>query len=191
MGLFRRSTIFHAEDALPDPEELKLRFRRRVLLVTLAVFLGVLGAPVVRELQPYLKGRSEARQFARALMEARTLAAVSRMPVALELTQGGHAWQRKVFLNADGCEREAPGPVIPFSSEGLVWKLQAQLENGESLSGYKLCWHPSKGLLLNTVPLATANLLVSVLGRNEMGAESVLAHLLVTQGGAEIETISQ
>lgn len=189
MGLFRRSTIFHTEDALPDPEELKLRFRRRVLLVTLVVFLGVLGAPVARELQPYLRGRAEARRFANAMLEARTIASASRMPVALELAKDGLSWQRRAYLATDGCEREAPGPVASVPVEGIAWKLQAQQENGESVGGNKLCWHPAKGLLLNTVPLAKAKLLISLAGKDEAGAELTLAHLLVTEGGAEMETI--
>lgn len=189
MGLFRRNTIFHAEDALPDPEELKLRFRRRVLLVTLLAFLGVLGAPVARDLQPYLRGRAEARRFANAMLTARTIASASRMPVALELGKDGQTWQRKLYLATDDCEREAPGPVASVHGEGITWKLQAQQENGEAVIGQKLCWHPSKGLLLNTVALANAKLLVSLAGKDEAGAEMTLARLLVTEGGAEMETI--
>lgn len=190
MGLFRRNTIFHAEDALPDPEEIKLRFRRRVLLVTLATFLGVLGMPVVREIQPFLRGRAEAGRFVRAMLEARTLAAMSRRPVSLELGKDGQGWQRKVHLSTETCDREAPGPVITLPAEGIVWKLQAQQESGEVVSGQKLCWHPANGLLLNTVPLANAKLLVSLTGRNEAGTEATLAQLLVTRGGAEVETIA-
>lgn len=190
MGIFRRSTIFHAEDALPDPEDLKLRFRRRVLLITLLAFLGVLGAPVVRDLQPYLRGRSEARRFALAMLEARTLAASSRMPVGLELGKDGQSWLRKAYQTADNCEKEAPAPVSLMASEGISWKLQAQQENGEAFSGTRLCWHPQKGLLLHTVPLANAKLLVSLAGKDETGAELSLAQLLVTKGGAEMETIA-
>lgn len=191
MGLFRRNTIFHAEDALPDPEEIKLRFRRRVLLITLLAFLGVLGAPVVRELQPFLRGRAEARRFAETMQEARWLAAVSRMPVGLELARDGQSWLRRTYLSAESCEREAPGPAVSIPAGGVAWKLQAQKDSGEAVTGSRLCWHPARGLLLNTVPLADAKLLVSLSGRDEAGAELALAQVLVTQGGAEMDTISR
>lgn len=122
MGLFRRTTIFHVEESLPDPEELKLRFRRRVLLVTFFAFLIVLGAPVVRELRPFLSGRVEARRFAERMLEARTLASVSRAPVSLEISADGQAWKRKTYLPADGCEKEATGPAVGAATPGLPGK---------------------------------------------------------------------
>jgi hypothetical protein len=191
MALFRRNTIFHVEESLPDPEELKLRFRRRVLLITVCGFLAVLGAPVVRDLRPYLNGRVEARHFAESMLEARTLASKSRMPVALEIDSGGQGWKRKFYAPSEGCEKEATGPVASFSTAGVAWKLKAEKENGESVSGHKLCWHPGKGLLLDTVPLANAKLLVSLAGEvTEGGAPQDLAYVLVTLGGAELQTIS-
>ncbi len=191
MSLFRRNTIFHVEESLPDPEELKLRFRRRVLLITLAGFLTVLGAPVVRELRPFLQSRVEARRFAESMLEARTLAAVSRVPVALELDPDGQTWKRKFYTPSESCENEAAGPVATLPVSGLGWKLKAEQGNGESITGTRLCWHPRKGLLLNTVPLANAKLLVSLTAEVLEGAgHRDLAYLLVTQGGAELQTIS-
>jgi hypothetical protein len=190
MGLFRRSTIFHVEESIPDPEELKLRFRRRVLMLTVLGFLIVLGTPVARDLRPYLRGRAEARRFAEKMLEARTLAAASRMPVSLELSGSGQEWKRKIYAPTDACEKEAAGPEAVMSTAGVAWKLKAEQENGEALSGHKLCWHPRRGLLLNTVPLANAKLLVSLQSKEEGGPTEDLAYLLVTQGGAEMQTIS-
>ncbi len=191
MSLFRRNTIFHVEESLPDPEELKLRFRRRVLLVTLCGFLAVLGTPVVRELRPHLQARVEARRFAENMLEARTLAAHSRMPVALELDAAGQSWKRKIYAPSEHCEKEIAGPVHSLPASGLGWQLKAEQENGESVTGHKLCWHPGKGLLLDTVPLANAKLLVSLAAEiTEGSGVQNLAYVLVTQGGAELQTIS-
>jgi|GEM_PF-5198950 len=191
MGLFRRNTIFHVEESLPDPEELKLRFRRRVLMLTVCGFLAVLGAPVVRELRPYLHGRVEARRFAESMLEARTLASKARVPVSLEIDPGGQTWKRKFYAPSSGCEKETAGPVAALPASGVIWKLKAEQENGESVTGHKLCWHPDKGLLLDTVPLANAKLLVSLAGEtSEGGPAQDLAYVLVTLGGAELQTIS-
>lgn len=191
MGLFRRNTIFHVEESLPDPEELKLRFRRRVLLLTVCGFLTVLGAPVVRDLRPYLHGRVEARRFAESMLEARTLASKARVPVALEVDSTGQIWKRKFYAPSQGCEKETTGPVGVLPVSGVSWKLKAEQENGESVTGHKLCWHPGKGLLLDTVPLANAKLLVSLASEvTEGGGPQDLAYVLVTLGGAELQTIS-
>lgn len=69
--------------------------------------------------------------------------------------------------------------------------MKAEQENGESITGHKLCWHPGKGLLLDTVPLSNAKLLLSLALKEEGNPVSQdLAFILVTQGGAELQTIS-
>ncbi|MGZ3704429.1 MAG: hypothetical protein ACXWP1_00290, partial [Bdellovibrionota bacterium] len=97
MSLFRRNTIFHVEETIPDPEELKLRFRRRILLCALTGFIAVLGAPVARDLHQNLNARAEARRFAEHMLTARTLAAESRVPVALDLRAVTQGWTPACF----------------------------------------------------------------------------------------------
>lgn len=192
MSLFRRSTIFHVEETLPDPEELKLRFRRRVLLCATAGFLAVLGAPVARDLKTNLHARAEARRFAERLLEARSLAAASRAPVALEMSADHQTWKETFYVAGEACVTEAPGPHVQFSGDGMRWKMKAQQANGTTVTGSKLCWHPGKGLLLDAQPLEQeGKLLVSLSASPEEGLpEQELASVLVTQGGAELQTIS-
>jgi hypothetical protein len=191
MSLFRRNTIFHVEETLPDPEELKLRFRRRILLCATAGFLLVLGAPVARDLRPNLRARAEARRFAEQLIEARTLAAETRVPIGLELSADRQSWEQHIFTSGETCAIEAPSPKERISMEGVLWKLQAQQENGSPVSGHLLCWHPGRGLLLDTLPLDQGKLLVTLsLAPEEGQTEQEMASVLVTQGGAELQTIS-
>jgi hypothetical protein len=191
MSLFRRNTIFHVEETLPDPEELKLRFRRRVLLCATLGFLLVLGAPVARDLRPNLRARAEARRFAERMIRARTLAAEARVPVGLELSNDRKDWDQKLFAYGDSCGNESPSPKEHLSAEGVVWKLQAQQDNGTSMSGHLLCWHPGRGLLLDSTPLDQGKLLVTLsLAPEEGQPEQEMASVLVTQGGAELQTIS-
>jgi hypothetical protein len=190
MSLFRKNTIFHVEESLPDPEELKLRFRRRILIFSLLGFLLVLGTPVARDLRPNLNARAEARVFAERMLEARTLAAISRMPVSLEIAPDKQGWRRAFHAQGENCAAEAPGPSLSFSTEGEFWKVQAQQENGSAVSGHTLCWHPVRGLLLDSVPLGDGKLLVSLSTSEGGAAVRELASVLVTQGGAEFQTIS-
>jgi hypothetical protein len=191
MSLFRRSTIFHIEETLPDPEELKLRFRRRVLLTATLGFLAVLGAPVARDLRPNLNARAEARRFAERMLEARTLAAESRVPVGLEIHGDRRGWSQLFYAAGETCTSEAPGPHASYNTEGVLWKLKAEQENGTAVTGQKLCWHPGRGLLLDSIPLEKGKLLVTLSASLEEGApEQELASVLVTQGGAELQTIS-
>jgi hypothetical protein len=191
MSLFRRNTIFHVEESLPDPEELKLRVRRRVLLCATVGFLLVLGTPVARDLRQNLHGRAEARRFAERLLEARSLAAASRVPVSLEIEPDRQGWQQIFYTAGEGCTTEAPGPRSRYSTEGVFWKVQAQQDDGTAVGGHRLCWHPSKGLMLDSTPLDHGKLLVSLSTTTEEGtAPQELASVLITQGGAEMQTIS-
>ncbi len=190
MGLFRKNTIFHVEETLPDPEELKLRFRRRILFCAVIGFLLVLGTPVARDLRPTLNARAEARRFAEQMLEARTISATSRMPVSLKIGADRLSWSRHFHAAGDSCDAEAPGPSAVVPTEGALWKLQAQQENGTAVTGHFLCWHPAKGLLLDSLPLGEGKLLVSLAYREDGGPEKDLAAVLVTQGGAELQTIS-
>lgn len=191
MSIFRRNTIFHVEETIPDPEELKLRFRRRILLCASVGFIAVLGAPVARDLRPNLHARAEARRFAERMLSARTVASEARMPVGFELGADKQSWLQVNYANGEGCTSETSGPPSHFAADGFSWKLQAQQENGTALTGHKLCWHPGKGLLLDSVPLDAGKLLVTLMGPGEEGgAEQDLASILVTQGGAELQTIS-
>lgn len=189
MPFFRKNTIFHVEETLPDPEELKLRFRRRILLCAAVGFLLVLGTPVARDLRSNLRARAEARRFAEQMLEARTISAVSRSPVSLQISPDHQSWRRRVHMTGEACGTEAPGPSAVIPTEG-VWKLQAQQENGSTVTGTVLCWHPSKGLLLDSLPLGEGTLLVSLAGNEEGSTGKDLAAVLVTQGGAEFQTIS-
>jgi len=190
MALFRKSTIFHVEETLPDPEELKLRFRRRILLCAVLGFLLVLGAPVARDLRSTLRGRAEARRFAEEMLEARTISAISRMPVSLQISADRQGWRRHFHISGEACGAEAPGPSAVVPTVGARWKLQAQQEDGSAVTGSTLCWHPSKGLLLDSLPLGEGKLLVSLASNEDGAQEKELAAVLITQGGAELQTIS-
>jgi hypothetical protein len=191
MSLFRRNTIFHVEESIPDPEEIRVRRHRRILFCAVIWFVTLLGVPMAHELRPNIHARAEARRFAERMLQARTLASEARAPVGFELGADKQSWLQVNYLAGDTCTNEASGPHSPFSSEGISWKLQAQQENGNPLTGHRLCWHPGRGLLLDSVPLENGKLLVTLSGAPEEGApEQVLASVLVTQGGAEMQTIS-
>ena len=191
MPLFRRDTIFHTEEALPDPEDLKLRFRRRTLLCALLGFLLVLGVPVARELRASLKARSSIRHFVEQMLEWRTQAALARSPLLLELSADRQTWTVTPHLPGNECKAEAPGPAFPYSIQGAFWKIQARLENGEAIAGKKLCWSPRDGLFLDSTPLAGGNLLITLSAPREEGtAEQDLASALITQSGAEFQILT-
>jgi len=189
MSIFRRKTIFHAEDALPDPEELKLRFRRRVLLLTFVGFLAVLSIPVARDLQPDLVARSQTRRFADRILEARTLASVGRAPVSLELAKDNRTWTRVFHARDTDCASPASAPEESWNSQ-VAWKLQVQKSSGETLSGRSLCLHPSEGLLLDSVPVAAGKLLITAFTEPETGLAKESAYLILSEFGADLQMLS-
>lgn len=191
MRLFRPRTIFHVEDNLPDPEELKLRFRRRILLLTFLGFLIVLGIPVFRDLKGSLEARSEARRFAEWLMETRTQAAHSRFPISVDYDPATHAWTRIPHAPGENCALEAMGPPEQKISGAVSWKMQVQQETGETLPARHICLHPLIGLLLDGSPMKEGKLLVTAQSEGEGEAESKPAYLLVTSAGADLQVLTR
>jgi hypothetical protein len=187
MGLFRQRTIFHAEDSLPDPEEIKLRFRRRILWLTFFGFLLVLAIPVIRDLRSNLEARSEARRFAQWMIEARTSAAASRAPVALHYNASTNAWTRSPCAAGTNCSAEVPGPAEQWPASEARWTLQYQPAAGETLSAKRICFHPNVGLELDSSAVTDGKLLITVLPGSE-GAKP--AYILVTDGGADIQLVT-
>ena len=106
--------------------------------------------------------RAEARRFAERMLEACTLAAASRAPVALRVGDDRKTWTQLTHIPGEACGETTPGPYLQFVTEGLVWKIQALQENGQTISGQKLCWHPQKGLLIDSVALENGKLLISL-----------------------------
>jgi hypothetical protein len=188
VSLFRRKTIFHAEESAPDPEELKLRFRRRVLLLTFLGFVAVLAVPVFRELQDDLGTRRQARRFAEEILDARMLASEKRAPVSLELQPDNRTWKRILHNQGTDCTAPPAGQTETWASKAS-WKVQMETEKGETLAGRSLCLQPLAGLLLDTTPVATGKLLVTAAtDQGNQWKES--AYLLVSQFGAEIEMVT-
>ncbi len=194
MSLFRRRTIFHAEESLPDPEELKLRFRRRVLLFAALGFVLVLGIPVARDLQAELHARAQTRMFAKQIMDTRAMAASGRAPISLRLQDDNKSWLAVFHAQGgENCDSESTGPGLAWSTTDVWWKLQVQQENGETLAGRQICFHPTKGLLLDSSPIANGKLLVTAqpVELAEEGRPALRpAYLLVGQYGAEIQMVT-
>lgn len=186
MPFFRRKTLFHVEETLPDPEELKLRFRRRVLILTFIGFVAVLAIPVARDLRPDLATRKGAREFAEKLLETRVLAAQSRAPIALELAEDGKSWKRVFHGVGQDCASHVAGPEEIWPSD-ISWKLQVQKEGGETYGGKALCLHPTLGLLLDSVPVENGKLLVTALRDDQKES----AYLLISAFGADLQMISR
>jgi hypothetical protein len=187
--IFRRKTIFHAEEALPDPEDLKLRFRRRVLLLTFVGFLVVLGIPEARELRTDFEARAETRRLAEKILETRTLAALARRPVSLRLDDDNHSWRREFHAPGAGCGEAAPGARTEWSTAEIAWKLQVQKSGGETVSGRVLCLHPLEGIELDSAPIADGKLLVTASRTLDQTTQKEAAYLLVSQYGADIQTL--
>jgi hypothetical protein len=186
MLFFRRKTLFHVEASLPDPEELKLRFRRRVLLLTFVGFLVVLTIPVARDLKPDLATRNSTRLFAEKILETRFLASTSRAPISLELEADGHSWKRVFHAQGDDCTIPTAGPEESWSTPTVGWKLQVKKEDGDTYSGRTLCLHPTLGLMIDKVPIGEGKLLVTALRENEKES----AYLLLGSYGTDLQTLN-
>ncbi len=190
---FRKRLIFQVDEAMPDPEELKFRFRRRVLLLTLLGALCLLGFPVLRELRPYFSAKLTARRFAQVLLDSRLMAIQNRKPIVLEMDpQDAHRWIRTVHESDDHCEAAPRLPAENISTDDVHWELRYQNADSEEVrSTNKLCFHPTLGLVINGSPLNQGRLLVSGFPENAENPQKRSAKLLLSSAGDEIDYLSE
>jgi hypothetical protein len=188
MALFRRNTIFHVERSSPDAEDLKLRFRRRVLGLTFFGFLVILGLPVFRDLSTDLVTRNNSRILAEKFIESRAMATSARTPISLTLSADGKSWERNFHLDADDCSRPMEGPNEIWGFENH-WKIQMKVSNGETKIGTQICLHPRRGILFDNSSLDTGTLLIAA---NHSGEETSLSssYLLFSEYGSDLQIVS-
>lgn len=191
MALFRKKLIFQADDALPDPEELKFRFSRRILFTTLLGALCLLGFPVLRDLRPYFAAKTQARRFAQIILDCRLLATRERKSVALEMDPSdAHRWIRSLRKTADHCETPSSAGEEVIAPEGVRWELRYKAEeSAEVRSASHLCFHPIEGLFAEGASLQQGHLLVAAFSEADELNRS--AKILLTDGNAEINFLSE
>jgi hypothetical protein len=188
MSLFRRNTIFHVERSSPDAEDLKLRFRRRVLGLTFLGFLVILGLPVVRELSTDLITRNNARILAEKFIESRALAISARTPISLALSSDGKSWERKFHLDSEDCSIPMEGPFEVWQFENH-WKIQMKIGSGETKTGSQICWHPRKGILFDNTTLEGGTLLIAA-NHNSEDTSPSSSYLLLSEYGSDLQIVS-
>jgi len=158
MFFLRNKVLFRAEKELPDPEVLKLRFRRRVVLLTMLGAFYLLSIPVLREQIPALETHKNARKFTELLQNTRYLAASMRRPLVLtmEKTESKN-WTRATKASYKDCSQEASGPLEIFPPMPVEWKIIYLAENGrqgiDEREVKEICFHPIYGVYVNGEPL--------------------------------------
>lgn len=193
MGLFRNKVLFRAERELPDPEELTLRFRRRVVVLTSIGALCLLSIPVLRDQIPALDAHRSARKLAEILLDSRVLASQTRSPVLLTVTSSPtRAWIRSVRGATKDCTQEAPGPKEQFPSDPVEWRLSYLAENAVPGSAEKevheICFHPYEGLYVNHELLKEGQLQVLVRPEEDISANRIdrVQRITIQNHGSEI-----
>lgn len=187
MRLFRKKTIFHVDEALPDPEEIKWRFRRRIFFSTCIGVALLLGIPVFRDIRPYLQAKQEARKLASLLYDTRLLAARNRTAMLLELVdESKNLWRRSAA--SSGCAERLPGVSEEFSFPKALWQISAQEAGSKEVhSASALCFDPLKGLFADKTPLQeNGRLLISARPEDGSPSDPKNPKLLLTNFGAEL-----
>jgi hypothetical protein len=187
--IFRKRVLFRVEETLPDPEEQKWTFRRRILLIALLVAIGILGVPVYEDRAPHLRTLKEARTLAGTILETRLYSMQHRVAVSLHLDSTDRRSWTRVFHSGAECTDIDTIPKQKFILQHSVWRIQPIAESSEATKEvHSLCFHPWKGLLIDGI--AVENARVAVQGYPEEDIETQrtdrVAQLLLEQNGAAV-----
>lgn len=182
----RRKTIFHVEESLPDPEEIKLRFRRRIMIFSFLGAVGILTVPVFNELEDSLRLKKELRKISDFILESKRLAAQTRLPIVLTLSQEGKNWSRILSSKSDICEKESKADQGGLETI-YSWGLNLKNELGDTIRGDSICFHPTKGVLVGDSILGESQLLLSARIGDQSFGNPKAAYILMSQFGDEIQ----
>lgn len=187
MFIRRSKSIFQIEVRVLEPEERKLRLRRRVVFFACLVALVLAGIPVVRQLRPELDTAVFSRQLASILIESRNLASSNRVVVRLDF---GEKLVRRLSGLADNCgdmnSSDVPPQVFDFPGADIRVRT-GDLENQNLQSVRSICFHPLKGVFA-TGNESAPSVLVFVGPENDFASERFdrLHTILISDDGEKV-----
>lgn len=179
----RKKTIFHVEETLPDPEEVKFRFRRRIMAFSFFGAIGILAVPVLKEMEATFHLKREIREVSEYLLESKKIAIQNRKPVLLELSAEGKSWKRSLSSKEGSCSISKGSEHHELATE-LVWTLNLKNSTGETVQRRELCFDPVKGILAGDAILGDSLLLLSASSAGQGGKS---AYILISRFGDEIQ----
>lgn len=160
---WRRKVMFRVDPERPEPEELKRRFRKRLLKSAFIVAITLLGIPVFRDRLPAMASARLVREFAEWLGDSQTLAASFRAPVMIRFDAQSGTWQRWFFAStASDCRSPETSAIYPaeyFSPEEnqpAIWTASWLGKNIQTL-----CYHPQTGWSIESTALVAQPILIS------------------------------
>lgn len=135
--------MFRADPEAPEPEELKRRFRARVMRLTLLGCVVLLAIPVTRDRIPAIESARAARLFAEFAAESEYLVALNRAPVLLTLDKSAQTWKRLLLpAGAKDCSHaeESHTPAQSMEFPAFRWEILSGTKHLNSI-----CFHPLTG----------------------------------------------
>ena len=168
---FRTKKVFQVVDS--DPEIVRFRFRKRVVMLTVLVALVMLLVPIFRELKPAFRAHREARALAEVFLTIRSNAAENRYPFSLRRTDSGN-WIESKYSNRSNCRGKPTSTnEVAVARPDLAMRVLHLPENDPGGFGKvvrRLCFHPTKGLIVDSTPLANGWLYVVVSPSEDIAA---------------------
>ncbi|MCO5143324.1 MAG: hypothetical protein M9962_09570 [Oligoflexia bacterium] len=192
MKLFRKKTLFHVEQQITDPDEIKLRFRRKILGLTIVFALLLLSIPVFRSTSARLEARSEARKFAEWFLSSKVLSSQNRTSISMHWIKEKKIWERRIHPKDTDCRETSSSVYGPYQflggSNEFDWNIKLASNDQTSMESTTLCIDPKQGLVINGSQVADTPLLVAVLGP-EPESNSPLAYILLNNGGTSMDLL--
>lgn len=194
MALFkwRDRAIFRVTAAPLDADEIRLRFRKRVVRLSFLIGIAILAFPILKEKRAIFQTDREVRRVERAVIDARMRAAELRHPTGLELI-GRDSWQVTEYPGADTCDASFAGQVKleKIEQSEITWR-PLFLDKGDT-SGIgsdisRFCFHPVLGVLVDSKALDLGWIYLLVAPKDEALANNkdYIRQLVISNSGSEI-----
>ncbi len=186
----RRQNIFHKSEIPQDPEEIKLRFRRWMVVFSIFVALIITAIPIFKYRKPAFRSLADARIVANFLMETRANSNLKRSSTGLQLI-GDNRWQQVQPSKNDCILNPSDRPEADLIQSNSAWRilfLPKYANDGIGRDVKYICFHPEQGVVADGEPIAEGWLyfLVSPVEDTESDKKDRSYQLVLSQYGDKL-----
>ncbi len=155
---FRNYSMFRQSNAPQDPEDIKLRFRRWVVIASFLIVLLILAVPVFRFRGPAFAALSNARALVRLIIDVRQGAGHNRKEAGILLVGTDH-WEQFTLKDGSDCVLKGKRlkPKRSIHQEATAWRalfLPEYASDGIGRDVQFVCFHPQHGVVADGEPIA-------------------------------------
>lgn len=193
LPFFRNQSIFHQSETPLDPEDIKLRFRRWMVIFSFLVALVIISIPIFKYRSPAFIALANARSVVELIIDARKLAGQTRSDTGIRLIGQGR-WEQFALASDADCmlNKKEANPRRSLVQTRTAWRilfLPKYAGDGIGRDVQFICFNPQHGVVVDGEPIADGWLYFLVSPKEDVESKEMNRsyQIVLSQHGDKIE----